>query len=216
MERKAEDRKRCFATIVYPESAPENWRNILSDMHVQACISPLHDRDLYEVPEKVCPDQHVKKYKKEHYHVMLYFEGKQSDQTVMTMISKFGGVGLEHIISKSAYARYLIHADNPEKAQYAATDVRCLGGADYYKWSGLDSDPMMFIGDIMDFIDKHDVVSFYNLAKYARKYRPEWHKVLATRNTIFFKEYLKSRNWEGSLKNLSDAMIDDWNKSENE
>ena len=39
-------RTRNYAPIIYPDSAPENWLDILSDFHVQAFVSPLHDSDL--------------------------------------------------------------------------------------------------------------------------------------------------------------------------
>ena len=45
---KKDTRRRNFATIVYPDSAPENWLKILASHHVPACVSPLHDSDLYD------------------------------------------------------------------------------------------------------------------------------------------------------------------------
>ena len=63
---KARDtRGRNFATMVYPESAPENWREILAGYFIPAFISPLHDKDLNPTGEP----------KKPHHHVMLMFEG---------------------------------------------------------------------------------------------------------------------------------------------
>ena len=38
-------RTRNYATVVYPESAPEGWQSILEDQFVSAFISPLHDCD---------------------------------------------------------------------------------------------------------------------------------------------------------------------------
>lgn len=40
-------RTRNFATIVYPESAPENWKSILENEIVPALISPLHDKEFH-------------------------------------------------------------------------------------------------------------------------------------------------------------------------
>ena len=39
-------RTRNYATVVYPDSAPENWQEILTQHFVPAFISPLHDKDL--------------------------------------------------------------------------------------------------------------------------------------------------------------------------
>ena len=49
-EKKSIDsRYRNFACVVYPESAPDNWQSILSDHHISAFISPLHDKDIDEI-----------------------------------------------------------------------------------------------------------------------------------------------------------------------
>ena len=58
-------RIRNWATIVYPESAPDNWQEILKGQLVPAFISPLHDLDYDENGE----------LKKEHYHILLLFGG---------------------------------------------------------------------------------------------------------------------------------------------
>ena len=40
-------RAKDWTFIVYPESAPEDWRSILADrLQVKAIISPLHDKDI--------------------------------------------------------------------------------------------------------------------------------------------------------------------------
>lgn len=40
------ERNRIFATVIYPESAPENFKDIISDWHIEAFLSPLHDKDI--------------------------------------------------------------------------------------------------------------------------------------------------------------------------
>ena len=56
--------------IVYPESAPENWRSILADkLQVKAIISPLHDKDILDDVEQTP--------KKAHYHVILRFDNQK-------------------------------------------------------------------------------------------------------------------------------------------
>ena len=39
-------RSKNWATVVYPESAPEQWKEILGDMKVEVLISPLHNKDV--------------------------------------------------------------------------------------------------------------------------------------------------------------------------
>ena len=119
---KREQRTRNFATVVYPESAPSDWIDKLDQLHVAALISPLHDKDTNPSGEP----------KKPHYHVLLMFEGVKDYETqVKPIFAEIGGVGREMVNSARGYARYLCHLDNPEKAQYEPSEVRCMGGADY-------------------------------------------------------------------------------------
>lgn len=45
-QRRKGTRTRNWATVVYPESAPKNWREILGEMRVPCFLSPLHDKDI--------------------------------------------------------------------------------------------------------------------------------------------------------------------------
>lgn len=117
----ATQRNLHFATIVYPESAPENWIDILEEQYIQALISPIHNKDI---------DKEGKP-KKEHYHVVLIFESLKSQNQVKEITDKIKGVGTFPLHSLGAYSRYLCHLDNPEKAQYRIEDVKEIGGANY-------------------------------------------------------------------------------------
>ncbi|MDF9661329.1 Rep family protein, partial [Bacillus cereus] len=41
-----DERTRNWTFIVYPESTPENWREIINDLHTPWIESPLHDKDV--------------------------------------------------------------------------------------------------------------------------------------------------------------------------
>ncbi len=106
--RKVDTRTRNFATVVYPESAPEEWQGILAEQFIPAFISPLHDKDLNPTGEE----------KKAHWHVVVMFEGKKSVEQVTEIFNLIGGVGCDKVHSIRGYARYLCHLDNPDKAKY--------------------------------------------------------------------------------------------------
>lgn len=178
-------RTRNFATVVYPESAPSNWQDILVDEKIPAFISPIHDKDMNPYGES----------KKAHYHVMIMFEGPKTVDQAAEVFSKIGGVGCERINSVRGYARYLCHLDNPEKCQYAKENVRALCGADYHSTIGLAIDRYVAIMDIMDFIDENNIYSYYELMKYARMERMDWFRVLCDSGTYVVKEYIKSKQW---------------------
>lgn len=185
MAEKKDNRKRSFATIVYPESAPEDWQSILADQFIPAFISPLHDKDLTAAGDP----------KKAHYHVMLMFEGKKSLEQVQEVFSLIGGVGLKVLESQRGYARYLCHMDDPDKAQYDAKDVRALCGADYAGVVGMAVDRYKAIGEMIDYCEEKNILSYSKLLVYARMERYDWFRILCDNGTVVMREYLKSRSW---------------------
>ena len=186
-ERKASDaRKRNFATVVYPESAPEGWREILAGYFVPAFISPLHDKDINATGEP----------KKAHHHVMVMFEGKKSEEQVKVMFDSIGGVGLEKVESLRGYARYLCHLDNPEKHQYKPEEATAYGGADYPGIIGLAIDELNAVAEMMEFVDDYEIRSYAQLLRYARDHRQDWFRCLIKSTTVVMREYIKSNFWE--------------------
>lgn len=178
-------RTRNYATVVYPESAPEGWLNILGEQCISCFVSPLHDKD-------VNPDGEPKK---PHYHVMLMYEGVKTTDQAGAVFDQIGGVGCEVVQSVRGYARYLCHLDNPEKHQYSPEDVRAFGGADYTATIGLVLDKYKAIGEMIDFCEDNNVVSYSDLLIWCRVNRFEWFRVLCDSGTYVIREYLKSKKW---------------------
>lgn len=184
-------RTRNFATVVYPESAPENWIEILSEQFVPAFISPLHDSDINPTGEP----------KKPHYHVLITFDTMKTNEQAKALTELIGGVGCEVVNSVRGYARYLCHLDNPEKAKYKQEDVKALCGADYSAVISLATDKYMALGEMQDFCEKYNVSSFYLLSKYARHNRNDWYRILCDSGSVFMREYLKSKKWSSDNEN---------------
>lgn len=184
-EKKETYRGRNFATLVYPESAPEDWIQILQGLAVPCYVSPLHDSDVDE-------DGVIKKA---HYHVLLKFEGKKSLDGVKDICEQFGGVGCKAIQSARGYARYLCHLDNPEKAQYSPEDVMAFAGADYYSDIENPTDKYQAIREMIRFCTDNNIVIYADLLDYASEHREDWFRILCDSGTYVVKEYLKSRTW---------------------
>lgn len=179
-------RTRSFATVVYPESAPEDWIERLDSFHVKALISPLHDMD-------VNPDGEMKK---PHYHVLLLFDGvKDFKNQVKPIFDEIGAVGREFVASTRGYVRYLCHLDNPEKAQYAQDQVICLGGANYFELVG-DEVVSNTLSEIFEFIQEKGIYSFAEFLEFSRKYKPDWFKLVIRSNAWIIREFIKSLEWE--------------------
>lgn len=190
MAERGRGRTRNFANIVYPESAPENWKEILAETKVPCFISPLHDRDINPGGEP----------KKPHYHVIIMFDSVKTIEQALSLFSQIGGTDyVEQIQSIRGYARYLCHLDNPEKVQYSVEDVQCYGGADYISTIGLATDKYKAISEMIDFCEENDIYSYADLLRIARYERYDWFRILCDCGTVVVKEYLYDRcRWRGS------------------
>lgn len=184
---KGRGRTRNYATVVYPESAPADWLAVLDSLHVPAFVSPLHNAD---VNADNTP-------KKTHYHVLIMFAGVKTREQAQAVIDAIGGVGCESVSTVRGYARYLVHADNPEKAQYSKSDVKAFSGADYDAITHLPTDDVKITREMMQFIRANQISSFAQFADICAVEHEDWFRALVTRSTYFIKEYIKSLVWEG-------------------
>lgn len=182
-------RTRNFATIVYPESAPKDWLEKLADLKIEALVSPLHNQDKN-------PDGEPKKA---HYHVILMFDNVKTIDQAQEITEQIDGVGIEKISSLRGYARYLIHADNPEKAQYNKADIKQFGGVDYESICSLASDKYAAIREMISYCTDHRIISYADLLRYASEKNENWFRCLCDNGTVVMKEFLKSLAWEQQL-----------------
>lgn len=179
-------RTRTWAFIVYPDSAPENWKELVAGEHCPALISPLHDADIN-------PDGEPKKA---HWHVLLMYTGKKARSTVSQLAERCNAARPQPVSDRRGYARYLCHIDNPEKHQYPASEVTALGGADYAEFVLGGADIDCALGEMMDWCIEQGCYSFYRLSLYARQERPDWFRVITSSRTVFLTAWLKSMQWE--------------------
>ena len=111
-------KKRNWAFVVYPESLPEGWLDLLRETGLQCAISPLHDKDKEPTGE----------LKKAHYHVIACYSGPTSYNVVKGLTEQLHAPGPQALEQVRGYYRYLTHKDNPEKAQYSENDIQTLNG----------------------------------------------------------------------------------------
>ena len=182
---------RSYATVVYPESAPENWVEILRDLKFNAIISPLHDKD-------VNPDSG--EIKNPHYPVLFLFDGPKTADQARELAELIGGVGIETLNSVRGYARYLCHMDNPEKYQYSPEDVVVIGSEDYYNLISLPTDKYRLIKEMITWCKENQNYMYCDLLDYAMDNRDDWYRCLSDNGTFVIKEYLKSQNYKRKKK----------------
>lgn len=183
---RAGTRYRNWATVLYPESMNQDYKEVIAKSGVQALLSPLHDSDKNPTGEE----------KKAHYHLIIMFSNPTTAKHAQDIISELKGVGCEYVKDIRGYARYLCHLDNPEKAQYDKGNVQCFGGIDYMSIITLPTDKYDMVAEMIDFCDKYSIYSFAMLMRFCKTYRRDWFRVLCDSCARIITEYLKSKQWE--------------------
>lgn len=177
-------RARAWTMIVYPESAPENWKEQLDNEHITwACV--LHDKDAN-------PDG---TRKKAHYHVLLLFEGKKSYEQIKEISDSLHAPVPQRVTSVRGMVRYMIHMDNPEKYQYDRAAIEPHGGIDIDKYFELSvSQVEEVLSDMSAFILENSIDNFGDFISYCLSPQaPEgWFGVAATRATMYLNKVIDS------------------------
>lgn len=181
------DRFRNWSFVVYPESAPQDWCDILDDLHIQWVKSPLHDKDVDANGE----------VKKDHWHVLVMFDSVKTFDQIKEITDKLNAPIPQKAQSVKGLVRYMAHLDDPDKHQYPVSQIIARGGVDIselLKPSAGERDDI--IAEMCDWVDDNEIVHFKELARYARhNRRDDWHAMLTRNSTMYMVEYIKS-NWQ--------------------
>lgn len=113
-------KKRNWAFVVWPDSAPSNWRDLLQETGLMFAISPFHDKDIN-------PDGEVKK---PHYHVIMTYDGPTTFNNALSVAKLANANTVQPLEQIRGYYRYFTHFDNPEKYQYDEKDITTINGFD--------------------------------------------------------------------------------------
>ena len=185
-------KKRNWAFVLYPESAPKDWRDLLQQTGLQCAISPLHDKDLNPTGEP----------KKPHYHVILCYSGPTAYSVVCSLTNKKLGQTIPQPLEQvRGYYRYLTHEDNPEKAQYSKSEIQTINGFNIGDFCELTkSEVTKITRDIVGFIRDNHIVEYSDLIECLMDGgdgMASWFEV-AISHTLFFKGYIESRRFKES------------------
>jgi hypothetical protein len=184
-EKKEKDtRTRSWTCVLYPESVPENWKEIIDDLHIEWIQSPLHDKDLNA----------TKEVKKPHWHILLLFGGVKSYEQVKELTDKLNGPIPERCHNAKAMVRYMAHLDNPEKAQYRVEDIKAYGGVDVTELlKPSSSERYTLVRQMLDYVKANDIIEYQDLVDYAMDNRyDDWFPLLCDSCTYVVNQYIKS------------------------
>lgn len=196
------NRTRNWTVFQYDDSAPENWRDLLDEKHIEWIESPLHDQDLNADGTK----------KKPHRHLLLMFGGVKSYEQVLEFIEFLNCPIPQRCHNAKALVRYMAHLDNPEKAQYKTSDIKGHGGVDIAEMlRPSSSERYALIREMGSFIKDHGITEFQDIFDYAMANRfDDWFPLLCDSSAFVINQYIKSaRHREKSKINFETGEIID-------
>lgn len=186
-----EKRSNKWAFLIYKDSTPSNYLDILESLHIPFVLSPWHDKDI---------NKETGEFKKSHKHGALYFESLKSYSQVSALIkNKLNGPAhVEPIMSPKGMYDYFTHAENLEKTQYDINNIESGCGFELDKFL-ISNNNDEFLSSVVDIIEEYDFTEFNNLVKYARDESPMLLSIIMDK-TYFFAKYIDSRRHSGREK----------------
>lgn len=177
-------RSNKWAFLLYKESVPDNYLDILEEMHIPFVLSPWHDKDI---------NKETGEFKKAHKHGVLFFDSLKSYSQVSDVLtSKLNTPAhVEIVMSPKGMYDYFIHAENPEKTRYNIEDIESGCGFELDKFL-IENNSDKFLSTVIDIIEEHNFTEFNSLVRYARKEDIVLLNLIVNK-TYFFAKYLDSR-----------------------
>lgn len=184
-------KKRNWAFVLYPESAPSDWQELLKKTGLPAAISPLHDKDV----------EADKTEKKAHYHVIVCYSGPTSYNVVKRLTDGLKQPRPEPLEQVKGYYRYFTHRDDPQKHQYSEKDIVTLNGfsiLDYYDLT--KSQVLTYLKSLQHLIKDNDFLEYSDFMDFLLENDLDTEYDIASSHTYFFERYISSRR--NKLKGL--------------
>ena len=176
-------KKRNWAFVLYPESAPDNWKELLQQTGLGIAISPLHDKDLNA-------DNTIKK---PHYHIILIYDGPTTYNNVRSLTESLNQPIPQPLEQVRGYYRYLTHKDNPEKYQYDEKDIITYNGFNIKDFVELTSSEIMAIKkQLQIFIRDNNITDYSILMDVLLDNEMSNMYEVASNHTYFFDKYITS------------------------
>lgn len=189
-------KKRNWACVVYPESLPKDWLEILRKTGLKIAISPLHDKDFEADGQTI---------KKSHYHVILVYSGPTSFAVVKGLTNILHAPNPIPLEAVRGYHRYFTHKDNPEKYQYDEKDIQYLNGFSIIDFEALTKGEVLDITfNMVALIREKNFLEYADFVEYAQDNLTREEFLTVTNHTIFFRGYISSRRHRKTKPNVSD------------
>lgn len=179
---------RSWAFVMYPDSMPDNWEEIISSTGLPMAISPLHDKDINPTGE----------VKKPHYHVICYYENSTTYNNVKTNVCDLLNATIpQKLESIRGMFRYHIHLDNPEKYQYDDRDRKLYNGFDIDLANKLTrSETLKMLLQVYTFCNDNNIYEYSDLVNILKDSDMIQMLDVITFNTLPIKTFLESKRYK--------------------
>lgn len=185
--KKDEVKSKYWTAIVYEDSAPEDWRDVLKISGLRCAISPYHDKDINPTGEP----------KKPHWHVILCWDGPTTYNNARKFVQNELNTPIpKELKSVRGMYNYFSHKDNPEKAQYDEKLIEHINGFCLAEFVELTR------GEVNEAIKRaFNIIRDVGITEYSglldfledNGYGDEWDVV--KNNVILFNTYISSRRY---------------------
>lgn len=190
---KSKDERKRFLSwtcVIYPESMPENWREILGELMIPWAVSPLHDKDVNPNGEP----------KKPHRHLLLSFRTVKAYEQIKEITDKLNAPAPQPCRDTRGLVRYFLHLDNPEKAQYNRAEILAGGGFDIENaLQATATEEEEILDEMTEFLETNWVTEFCDFNSYVRHERKEWRTILR-KNCFYISQIIKSQRHKAKLE----------------
>ncbi|MGT2666449.1 replication protein [Streptococcus rifensis] len=172
-------RSNKWTFILYQDSAPENFIEILDALHIPYILSPWHDKDI---------NKETGELKKMHRHGAFFFDSLKSKlQVSRLLVEKLNTPAhIEVVHSPKGLYDYFTHANDEQKTQYNINDIVSGCGFDLDKFI-LENNEEDFLARAIDIINQYDFVEFGSVVNYARANDPLLLKAILQKPYFFAK-----------------------------
>ena len=175
-------KKRNWAFVLYLDSAPDDWKEILKIKGLPFAVSPLHDKDINDDGTP----------KKPHYHIILVFGNPTTYNNVKSITDELNQPIPIPLESVRGMYRYFTHKDNPEKYQYNENDITLYNAFDVTEVLN-NFEVFQCLKEIQSLICELSILEYCDLLDYLLQsdYMELWN--VACSHTLFLNSYITSK-----------------------
>lgn len=182
---KSDLKRRNWTFVLYEDSCAKDWEEYLISTGVPFAYA-YHNKDMTEIGEP----------KKPHYHVLICFDGPTTYATMLDHAKRVGAANdvVQPVGSVRGIVRYFCHKDNPDKYQYEEDVIQCRNGFDPKDYFNLTVTQQKALKkQLVYFIIDNDIEEYADLIEVLLYSDNGDLYDIATQNTFFVTQYIKSR-----------------------